>query len=1141
MSVPDITSLVAVSEDNEINPLDELEHIVAHAFGDFSGALSWALPWSAEQRKKARDAASDYLRTLDSHGKPGLGILDHLNGDKLLSSDALADPASALETLVRSPRGQALGLAVQTRMNSVSTDTSIDEHALAGIQLILGRYSIDMADRSIIADFDLADPRHWGQTAAAVVANLREFLQKSSKSSPAMSGLTAYVVLAAYASVYLIKDIPDSVRYGSSAWVNLAVAAAVIEAQTPGKVANMTFGQVMLYAEHIAPSYPQVTQLAHTLAIIDWGFINGLIEEKADDRLTDEELNTVNSEFNRQLKDRLEASNLLTVQIPTRKDIALAKLKQMFPAAVPFEERLFYHGKDVFINGGRDSLHSVLDIAMMGGISSYTWKTDRQQFEYLLPAVNTLHELDVENNFTSRFGAAIGGLKQGIIFTVRHLIARLPLADRENLEYGKIDFYQRKTYSLSTWFWGRNLTATNPELLLRVERNGEVVTYFINLHKGEIGRSHGHSAEAFERVDEHVPSVIYATELFASEVPLTAVLGQSNLPTPKSYSSERTRLIAQTFVKHLDLDNEDILLAAKGHTTSELQHSRLQAVADFLLNLIPFKSAITSFIKGDYLDGAVDLFLDVLGFVTAGVSVVAKLTKLATSTASALTKALRAARIIGTFVLSELNPLSVFRAAGELLGKGIVYVGVKGLQQLRKLRGAGRGTQLLFAVGTHRGSMLMGTFKIGEHSMEGIGVFNDGNWYRYDARTDRIYGAPADFHPTIGRVVLGGFDNRDLARFAVKPSEISHLKANAPGIFRSADGQRFYIRNIDAAGEEAVYRIRNDFTLSDDLTDVIIIDPATNRAHGSRLRRAAPDQWEPLAARGGDLAPALPVGTVVEESTLLAGQSVHISTNPLNRHSPFTRKRLPNGLWEPVIETISARQTSHLLYDWGSASQVRFSLERTNIHEALSTSQMSRYTVATELLDPVKAGCSKDIAEQLTRSEGGAQFMFVMERVQPAGVSGGDFNALKIHDPQVDGLPKQANAVAGYWAPQGGYVDIPLHPQWGQADHLFTPGFSGCSLVVDQMDATRLRVRHVEGAKELAQYNNLGREEHGLGLSASMEFHDYGLRIAQNGAPDSILTGFAFMKYDRTVGSWKLHYQSSQGAASIVKFSSMKP
>jgi hypothetical protein len=193
------------------------------------------------------------------------------------------------------------------------------------------------------------------------------------------------------------------------------------------------------------------------------------------------------------------------------------------------------------------------------------------------------------------------------------------------------------------------------------------------------------------------------------------------------------------------------------------------------------------------------------------------------------------------------------------------------------------------------------------------------------------------------------------------------------------------------------------------------------------------------------------------------------------------------------------------------------------------------------LMDAYKARYSPDLATQIAAKEGGGSFIFTMERMKYSDAVEGEFNAIKILNVEAGELPDRSNAVFGYWAPQGGYVDIPVHPGWAEPDHVFTPGFGGCSLVVDQMEENLLRVRHVEGGKEAAQYNDLAVNEHGLGLSAAMEFPDYGLRLDENGNADSILTGFAFMKYDRTARVWKLHYQSSQGAASIIKYSTEKP
>ncbi|MFM9381814.1 dermonecrotic toxin domain-containing protein [Pseudomonas sp. UV AK001] len=387
---------------------------------------------------------------------------------------------------------------------------------------------------------------------------------------------------------------------------------------------------------------------------------------------------------------------------------------------------------------------------------------------------------------------------------------------------------------------------------------------------------------------------------------------------------------------------------------------------------------------------------------------------------------------------------------------------------------------------------------------------NSDGWYH---TLERPTPHPLKIAPIKGE----GIDTAIIGRHAVDEALILGLKPSR-GIYRSIDSQWCYIRNIDDAGIVSVYRIRDSFNLNAEIVDVNIVDPQSNRATELRLREVAPDQWQPLSLRGGAR-----------------------SGNSLDDRPAFVRKQLPNGLWEPAIEVVPRSDVRHLPFDWGSMHELPFSIEPTSIHQSLEMPELGRRTIATDLIEGGKAGLSQEIASQLDRRNGGGSFLFTMQRMKYSGAVEGEFNALKVIDLEAGERPDQANAISAYWSPQGGYVDVPVHPEWAQPDHVFTPGFSGCSLVVDQMDENLLRVRHVEGGKEAPQYNDLAPEEHGWGLSAAMEFPDYGLRLDQNGNPDSILTGFAFMKYDRTARVWKLHYQSNQGATAIGRYSREQP
>ncbi|MCO8311917.1 dermonecrotic toxin domain-containing protein [Pseudomonas mandelii] len=390
-----------------------------------------------------------------------------------------------------------------------------------------------------------------------------------------------------------------------------------------------------------------------------------------------------------------------------------------------------------------------------------------------------------------------------------------------------------------------------------------------------------------------------------------------------------------------------------------------------------------------------------------------------------------------------------------------------------------------------------------------------------------------------------GFSNQDVRRMAVKVKEIAGLSPSSKGIYRSADGQRFYIRNIDAKGKIGVYRVRNDFNLGAEIVDVTIVDPHTNRTTGRRLWQAAPDQWQPLSLRGGENAEV----TTETEAAAASSQAKpvpEVPARPVWIRPPFNRERLPNGLWEPKIEVVAAKDVWVLSYEWGKIEYVPYSTRATYIHRALSAPEFGTLSISGELMNPLTGQYSRetrpfDIPSQLAHKQGGGEMMFSMQRMTHSAAPGGEFNALKVVDLAAGELPGQADTVRGYWAPQGGYVDIPVHPQWAEPDHVFTPSFSGCSLVVDQMDENVLRVRHVEGGKEAAQYNDLPAHEHGWGLSTAMEYPDYGLLNDENGNAYMVLTGFAYLKYDREAGKWTLHYQSVRGAPVIARYSKSEP
>ena len=261
-----------------------------------------------------------------------------------------------------------------------------------------------------------------------------------------------------------------------------------------------------------------------------------------------------------------------------------------------------------------------------------------------------------------------------------------------------------------------------------------------------------------------------------------------------------------------------------------------------------------------------------------------------------------------------------------------------------------------------------------------------------------------------------------------------------------------------------------------------------------------------------------------------------VRNNPMSfidDNGSITTKKRPNGLHQPVIAIGAERNISGAKRaDVGTYMRNLPAVAKpTSIHSALSETELKEVEVSTFLLSDVRA-----LPPEFINLQGGGKLLFTTEKFSYGGAASGVFNALRILRSPTD-IPQGNNAVLAYWAPQGGFVDIPINPGRRDADHVFTPGFSGCSLTVDQLNDNVLRVRHVQGGKEDVEYNDLAVIDHGLGLSAAMEYKDYGYILNSEGQQEEVTTAFAFMRFNREDGVWSIFQQSTQGTAAINQYS----
>ncbi|WP_256578587.1 hypothetical protein [Pseudomonas sp. NS1(2017)] len=825
-----------------------------HPLGNLAGALGWPVPMSAAEQSRMRAMVMDYS---ESPGKPQVEsvkgfMLEFLRHRTSLSAEVLSDPVRTLNALISSPEGQLIGKALQDHMQGVATDSSSLDYLLAALLVQLDPESIATPRRNKVAGFDLANASHWGRHPSAVVDGLSQHLSTSGKTSPEMANAGAHLLLASRAPMFLIKDIPNSVTYGSPAWVNLTVAAATIEAQTPGRVPNMTFAQVMLEAEGVSLANPAVTEEAQRSALIDWGVANGVLEKKDDHQYSADELNTLVTTFKTRQSSMAQAAQAFEKDIPSRKEMALAELKKRFPGQESmFEKKVITalpHGAVTEFGP-----HSLLDVTMMyaDANSTYTSTDPRTPVAQL----NAHPGFGMYAAFESHFKDAIEEKKAAVSTSIKHLISQLPLQDRENFEYGKVSFYQTHTQKLGTGFFDKTPLLKDPKLLVRIERDGVPTAYEIDFNGGAIRKvPESHATTGTWRT----ANIEYEKKAFTPSKNannLSTAQSVPNEPRLDSFASSRTQLIADAFVEHINLDDPAIHKQALGQTKADKIRQKGDVVGHFLLDLIPFVSTVKNFSQGKIGEGIVDLGLDIFGFLTAGVGTAGKLTKIAGSAVSTATKVARATKVIGAAVFGQLNPvdgvIGLLGGGGKLIGTGVSKIA----EGVNKLRGAAGSYDLLKAVSLNNTAAATGSLKLGEHSIESAAVLKNGKWFAFDADKMRPYGSPlVGFTPEvvalegevraftdswigkmIGSVLAPAADNPEFRKDFI--DAISRVKA---------EDNAAYIRGQNTGRPEAIYGYSTALNI-DDLKRLAVAERRSPAELGSLVKRI--DELEVLPER----------------------------------------------------------------------------------------------------------------------------------------------------------------------------------------------------------------------------------------------------------------------------------------------------
>ncbi|WP_438868783.1 OspG family effector kinase [Pseudomonas sp. L1(2025)] len=832
--------------------------------GSLGGALSWPIPLDTDEQRRLRLLTLNHQHAL---GEQPLvmqtkgGVLEFLRYRQPLPAGAGNDPAKILEALVGSPQGQLMGKALQQSMQGIDSDSSVTDYLLAAIALQMDPESITAPARNTVAGFDLAPDTQGGRHASTVVDNLANHLSRTGRTSAALASVGAYLLLARSAPQFLIKDIPPTVKIGSQAWASLTIAAMTIEAQTPGKVPGMTFAQVMSAAEQAQRADPAISQTAQATALLDWAIANGILTKTPDDNYPPAQLESVRTHFNAQLHTRLTASEALDKGLPTREAIALAALKARFGDLGGFFQEKIFSVDQHYVAIERGTL-SLLDIAMIDWLEPRPFKAHEPSSSLksdalrgVLTLLNANPQFGVPAEFERQFSAAVKDKKAAVNTTVRHMISQLPFEDRKNFEFGKVSFFQEGSYVMDGHF-NNTHGPNNPGLLVKTQRGANRQAYVIDFNKGVIETTSLYSARVKETRNANT---VFTTKVFTPADAAQSLERERPLnDSPwNSFTSARSQVIASAFVEHLDLDDPVIKQQARGQTALDKANAQL---SEFLLNLIPFRSAIVNFQNGQHGAGAVDLLLDVFGFLTAGTATAGKLLKVGRSLLSTAGKALQVAKVVGVAAIDVLNPVGGVGDLVKFAGSAGLFLLSKGVKAVNELRGATGSYDLLKAISKQYDAAATGSLKVAGRTVESAAVLKNGHWYSFDTNTMRPYGSPLDDFTVATQAVAGNVETarnagrQDLSyalfgHLSVPESRIAGLTRNSQGVYVAADGHLSYIRHTDSSGKTAVYEVRQVSRTEGGGVQARVYH--NNRQTELLLQHIQGDQWQRLGAPGG--------------------------------------------------------------------------------------------------------------------------------------------------------------------------------------------------------------------------------------------------------------------------------------------------
>ncbi|OPA89891.1 hypothetical protein BFW88_15095 [Pseudomonas fluorescens] len=588
-----------------------------------------------------------------------------------------------------------------------------------------------------LVGYDIYQAGNNGRTIASVRADVEAHLSKNPLLDAQTTPLAAHLFLASSAPEFLVKGIPPTLRMGSAQWTDFRLGVAFAERQGgPGSSRAMSYDEIMALSKLEPMTDDQTAVLTnHGIdALLDWAVMQGVFAKPTDGVYTPQHYQQASKAFQAQNEQLVQALQVFNVPLPTRRDLAISQLRKVFPEhsveqlkaltvyiADPAERRNQKPSEPV--------TRSLVETYMTGELVKDRWMLLAPgEQPPQLPKANSPFDIhrrlqpadqaavdqnvrdlnariadlpDVQAQLPDKVDAYLAALKQGLSTTTRKMIAELPLADRQALEYGEVELFalREQTDAVLT------LEQTSAQVeerrgrqgtLIRCVHNG-AVSYFevfaakmlivkredlpaqltlggtLENHQKTYGRWAPTDVQTQNGAPEPFDFAAYTSDAgpragMTSPGIIIDKLGDTlpaldsrhaDSPVPNSFASARSQAIVERIMQGNFIHHRDtVLKIAQDELPIEQAREVSQRNKALFLSMIPFVGAIVDLVNGNIVEGSrgliIDTFAALLGGAGTTVRSLAKATKaVAPFGAKAFSVLAKGVLVVSAF----LNPL----------------------------------------------------------------------------------------------------------------------------------------------------------------------------------------------------------------------------------------------------------------------------------------------------------------------------------------------------------------------------------------------------------------------------------------------------------------------------------------------------